>query len=1186
MTKGTDPVSLLPPDEIPRPSRVTSPWTPHRLRLITWLKEKAPSLAELYETAVILLEHQPLPGRSRIIAHCVREIANALPAILAGVERTRLEYDKRLDDIAVAWEKLSGPMIQSSRTLGSTPIPDPQSALTRDFLDQVEKLINEHRATRTKTDTIAERLFQANRPENRHFGDTLRPVLRRWIKLREWFVGHAHDNGRTDVEYDWDDIKRKFILFERTVLTIGQGFFVTIADLDELIRSSTPDNVHLVLAQLCHIEHYRYFFEHIEDPAWIPALKAEGIFRTPPPVEGTISPRWAASEFLVRVADRVDPSEMGNALNDIADALAQQTFPNPLIIRDFVDILFKLPAGLSIPFVPKLKKWAHQEDGIFFWRRLGKLTAHLAEGGKAQEALALLSALLAVERVQHNGDPEYSYRQVRPRIRMHDYCRIVEKDLPPVYERSGLELFDNLCSILQRAAKLSRRSRSSNEWDDNSIAWQPDLSVQDEDDRDDVRSVLAVTTLNIAESLLRDGRVEITSLVEGLEARRWLIFRRLAIYILANTTLAQRDMIASRLIHEPLFRDENIQKEYNALLHVGFGCLTPDEQQIILNWIEAGPEDVEEEISNYEAHTGRRPSPEEIERHRQRWQWERLWPCHTTLPLGGWRNRCSALIEEFGELDPPLTPTREPRVVAGGERSPRSEDELRILTPQALREFLLTWSPDRTSFPYSTPSGLAVVLTSLVEADPVSYANASSAWRGLDPTFLHGIVRGFVKALQTNHSFSWEPVLSLCSWIIDQPQIIPGRSVDRWEADPDWGGTRWWIVELLRVGFQQETFGIPIEHREMVWRILEILTMDPDPELEKDEEDFQRPSHSMHRAINSVRGRAIEAILFYPGWIKAQTGEAGPARLSPEARDALDIHLDSTRDPSLSIRSLYGRWFPWFLVFDREWGMSAVSRIFPHDDEPYWLAAWNGFICFNEAYEEVFEPLQSVYAQAITQLGRTTEEGDESRSIRDENLARHLMTFYWRGHYSLEEGPGLLQRFFTEAPDKIRAEAHEFIGRSLANTPDPIEPLVLDRVQVLWDLRIEQARLDPISHQAELRAFGWLFSASKFGKRWAVDNLLSILRLTKTIDPDDQVMECLPDYAARFPTEVLDCVKLLIEGQNFPIELSCWGDDLRRIFSQTRQHPEFQVRQASDDVIQLLGRLGHLEYRDFLSDGR
>ena len=1107
-----------------------------------------------------------------------------MPAILAGVERTRLEYDKRLDEIAVAWERLSQTSIVPPRGLGSSSLPDPTGALVQDFYNQVEKLINDHKATRRKSDTIAERLFQANRPENRRLGDVLRPVFRRWIKLKEWFVGHAHDNGKTDQEYDWDDIKRQFILFEKTVLTLGQGFFVTIADLDELIRTSTPTNAHLVVSQLGHIEHYRYFFEHIKDPAWIPALRAEGIFQNPPPVEGNLNPHWAASEFLVRIADTAEPNEVKNALTDIADALVRQILPNPLVVRDLVDTLLKVSAGLSTPFVPKLKKWVYQENGIFYWRRLGKLTVHLTLGGKPNEALTLLGSLLAVERMPANGNTEYSYAKVGPRIRMHEYCQIVEKCLPSILEWNGLELFNTLCNILKSAAKLSRRSHSTNEWDDNSIVWQPDLSFQDDDDRDDVRSVLAVTVRNIAESILRDGGIEITSLVEGFETRRWLIFRRLALYILASTAPDQRDMIASRLTHEPTFREENIQKEYNKLLHVGFDYLPPHEQQVILNWVEEGPENVEEEVRNYELLTGRNPRPEDIERHKRRGQWERLWPCHTALPLE-WRDRYAALIQEFGELEPPTTQRREARVIAGGERSPKSEDELRILSPQALREYLVTWMPERTSFPYPTLSGLAEVLSSIVVADPVSYANASSEWRGLDPTYLHGIVRGFVKALQTNQSFPWEPVLYLCSWILDQPQIIPGRSVDRWEADPDWGGTRWWIVELLRVGFQQETFGIPIALREMVWRILEILTMDPDPEMDKEEEDFQRPSHSMHRAINSVRGRAIEAILFYPGWIKVQTGEAGPARLSPEARDVLDKHLDPTRDPSLAIRSLYGRWFPWFLVFDREWGMSAVSRIFPHDDEPYWLAAWNGFICFNKPYEEVFEVLQPVYAQAITQLGRPMEEEDETRSIRDENLARHLMTFYWRGHYPLEEEPGFLRRFFAEAPDMIRAEAQEFIGRSLTDTPDPIEPIVLHRLQVLWDWRFEQAKRDPAIHQAELRAFGWLFGASKFEAGWAVENLLGVLCLTKTIDPDYQVLEHLPDYAVNFPLKVLDCVRLLLEGQKSLIELSSWNNDLRRIFMQTRLYPELQVRNASDALIELLGRLGHFDYRDLLSEG-
>ena len=84
-------------------------------------------------------------------------------------------------------------------------------------------------------------------------------------------------------------------------------------------------------------------------------------------------------------------------------------------------------------------------------------------------------------------------------------------------------------------------------------------------------------------------------------------------------------------------------------------------------------------------------------------------------------------------------------------------------------------------------------------------------------------------------------------------------------------------------------------------------------------------------------------------------------------------------------------------------------------------------------------------------------------------------------------------------------------------------------------------------------------------------------------DPDFQVLERLPDYAAGFPIEVLECVRLLIEGETSNIELSGWGDDLRRILSQTKEHPVAEVRQASDAVIELLGRLGCLGYVDLLS---
>ncbi|MDZ4857266.1 MAG: hypothetical protein SGJ26_20840 [Nitrospirota bacterium] len=1125
------------------------------------------------------MEEQRLPGRSRIIAHCVREIANALPSILDGVERNRLQYDKRLDEITRTWERIGRPAILPPVSSGSTATPDPQYALVQDLLNQLEDLIKEHKRARSKTDTIAERLFQANRPENRHHGDVLRPVLKRWLKLKEWFVGHAHDNGKTDSEYDWNDINKRFKLFEKTVLTLGQGFFQTIEDIDELIGTSTPADVHLVLSQLGHIEHYRYFFENLNDPAWISAFRAEGIFRTPPTAENGSSPRWPASEFLVRTAESADVQALTDALTDIADALSHQTLANSSVIRDLVEALLKLPAEQSAGFISSLKKWVYHDSGFRFWRGIGRLTSRLSQGGKSQEALMLFTCLVAIERVKPRGDSEYLFKPVKPRINMYDYREIMKERLQPILEASGRGLLENLCTILEQAAKLSRRSSSSDEWDDDSSAWQQDLRILDEDD--DVRSLLAVKTRGVAEALLTDGRLEIAPLIESLEGRQWLIFRRMAFHFLACTSASPREMIASRLIGKRSFRDRNLREEYDSLLHVGWTRLTPDEQQKILEWVEEGPENIAERIRNYESSTGLQATDAVIEQHRRSWQWRRLWPCRMALPPS-WRDRYAGLVEEFGELEsvPRVTEMRD---VAAGERSPRTEEELRRLSPAELREYLLNWMPDRTSFPFSSRSDLSEVLTPLVKANPALYADGSEQWRELDPTYLHAIIRGFAQALQANRQLAWTPILALCSWILEQPRMIPGRSVSRHDGDPDWGGTRWWIVELLRVGFQNEGLEIPIEHRSVAWHLLEALTMDPDPEAAEDEEDFERPGQAMNRAINSVRGRAIEGLFFYPGWIKRQTGDTGPARLPEEALAVLERHLNPEQDPSLAIRSLYGRWVPWILQFDRAWGTHAVSRIFPETESRHWLIAWDGFISFNNPYDDIFEPMQPIYAKAISQLRCPASEADDTRHLRDERLASHLMTFYWRGHYPLEDESGLLRRFFVLAPDKVRAEAIEFLGRSLDMTANPIDPIVLDRIQRLWTLRLEQAGQDPTINQAELMAFGWCFGSKKFEARWAIENLLGVLRLTHNIDPDFLVLECLPDYVSEFPIAVLECVRLLIEGQTSQIELSSWEGDLRRIFMQTREHLMPEVRNAGNEVIELLGRRGYVNYGDLRS---
>lgn len=1179
MPNDSDAIPPPPPDGMPHLGSLTDLWSPARRRLLSWLQQKAPPLAELYETAVVELERQQLAGRSRIIAHCVREISNTLPEILAQVERSRLEYDKELDVIATAWDRLTALGLPLTTASVQDAIPNPNQVVNSEFLQMVASLIEKHKATRPKALTMAERLFRADRPENRHLGDALVPILRQWLDLKKWFVARAHEN-RKDADCDWSEFRRQFGLFEKTVLTLGQGFFVTLADLDELIRTATPDQIDIVIAHLGHIEHYRYYFERLQDPAWIAAFQSKGIFKRPPPVEQGLLPRWAVSEYLVRVVDRAtDPSIVMNALLEIASALRREGKPNAFVIRDIINTSLKLPANQIIRIVPQLKMWIYLPDGVFFWRRLGLLVVHLAEQGKAEEALSLLLPLLAIERP--TSDADQIYQSVKPRISLFDYRQIVEKCVPAVLRATGRPVLEILCSILRRAAKLSRRSHADHEWDDNSPAWYPDIGGQDDDERDDVRTIVVSATRDAAEYLVREGEEDLSALVGCLEGHRWLIFQRLALYLLEEISTAPRELIAAKLTQEASFRDRNIRAEYELLLQRSFINLTPDEKRIILGWIELGPPDLEQRIARWRQHSGHAPMQDEIARYQRQWQWDRLVPCRNGLPEE-WQERYDGLAAEFGE--PVQRPARiEARSVSMGERSPRSEEELAALTPEALCQYLHTWRPDPHEFPRPTPSDLSQILTTLVTKYPEKYATAVVQWEGLDPTYLHGIVRGFTKAIQEGRQFTWEKVLQLCAWILQQPRDMADRTVDRSEADPDWAGTRWWIVELLRVGLRHDSLAIPIELREKTWELLEILTNDPDPPAEDEEEDCGRPGQSANRAINSIRGRSIEALIFYPGWIKKESGYSGPETQPVEARAVLERHLDRERDASLAIRSMYGRWFRWMFVFDPEWAKSAVPKIFPESDRQYWLVAWDGFICFNSAHEELFELLQPVYARAVEELGSLEVAGDETRHHRDERLAGHLMTFYWRGRYPLQAEGGLLHRFFALAPDKIRAEAIEFVGRSLAGADGSVEPLVLERVKCLLNWRLGHAMRDVEMHRAELKAFGWCFGSNKFEPRWAISRLLDVLRLTQSIDPDFLVLEHLPGYATEYPNEALECARHLIHGQSSHIELSSWDGDLRRLFTQTREHPMPDVRRASKEVIELLGRLGYVGYRDLLS---
>jgi len=105
----------------------------------------------------------------------------------------------------------------------------------------VASLVADHEAARERPMDAAIRLFEGVFPENQKFRNTLRPVAVQWLEITQWFMKKTHDSGMMDKDLDLEELRKKFGLFELTLLGIVRGFstfFATTKELDEILEDA------------------------------------------------------------------------------------------------------------------------------------------------------------------------------------------------------------------------------------------------------------------------------------------------------------------------------------------------------------------------------------------------------------------------------------------------------------------------------------------------------------------------------------------------------------------------------------------------------------------------------------------------------------------------------------------------------------------------------------------------------------------------------------------------------------------------------------------------------------------------------------------------------------------------------------------------------------------------------------
>ena len=428
---------------------------------------------------------------------------------------------------------------------------------------------------------------------------------------------------------------------------------------------------------------------------------------------------------------------------------------------------------------------------------------------------------------------------------------------------------------------------------------------------------------------------------------------------------------------------------------------------------------------------------------------------------------------------------------------------------------------------------------------------------------------------------------------MSQPRVIPGRKGGVFDRDTGWMWTRGAIVRLLAAGFESDS--LPNDLRQRAWLIVQDLVEDPNPTPEEEAEFLGQPNSDPHSlSINTIRGEAMHAVVQYALWVRrwfntAPDHEALAARgfeEMPEVRQVLERHLDPKVDSSLTARSVYGRWLPHIHFLDRRWVKRNLALIFPADNslQALYDCVWSSYIVLCDPYNDVFRDLEVEYLRAIARIGKWSVKKSHLGDP-DVRLGQHLLTLFWRGVIPLPTETGPLQQFYANASDALRGDATGFIGRTLKNDTGEIPAAVMERLRALWETRIEAAQNagKNSSFQKELTEFGWWFVSNRSNAEWSLDQLLEVLKITKKINPDIWVVEGLAELSADMVGKTVQCLGLIVDGDEKGWGILGWKDDARKILSLALASEDQSARQLAREIIHRLGGRGYFEFRDLLT---
>lgn len=980
---------------------------------------------------------------------------------------------------------------------------------------------------------------------------------------------------------NFPDLEARFIE-EILAANINLPFYSRIPVLENLREQLDPtmDSAKVIVKYSNEWAYNRFFFDGLNNSAWITPLFETGFFFTPPDFievkPGSFQlPGWPGGEYLARFASQYE---------EIVASVVQSTRTENWRVQEIlVDALLKISPGKTAALIPAVDAWLSGRFSHMLPNKLIPLADYLLENGWVEAATQILEYVITPVLPPYQSELS-KYRSAILFRSEHFWVKEYYKNqLPKLIQLKPVNVALVFDRQIKKAIELTKQAYPEDAELQVGYYWRMDFPNRFSDLGDaDVLDILIDGLLDslaeVCKQNIEAGKRFLTNYLNS----EHIIFRRIALYTLRKFGQNYPGLVNQTLLLREYLEKNEYADEYRGLMRDQFNTASEEVRSQIISWILSFPSFLETKALNHAKWINEEITEEYRRKYKEDWQLFHLEIIRDFL-AGDALSRLNELTALHGKPDI----TERPAIVTtswGRVQSPISAEDLSQKSFEEIKQYFLTYVPEDVFL--NPRESLAQTFQKLVSEDPEKFNVFASFLT--DPAirfvYVHHYLSGVRDGIENKDGKLTNEILGLCEYIMAQKDApFVGSSGDH---EPGLYAAQMEVAHLLEEALHSD---VPYLTRDQLDRIRALLIkLAHHSDLESDA-DSNTGLDPFTQSLNCIRGEAMHGILHYSLYLSRQqdklSGEKSKeGHLEPEIQQILDEKLDLTTDPSIAVHSVYGAFVPQLYFLSHEWLENNLLKIFPEDEnrDAFWKSAWYAYIIASNMCRDVFKLLIPQYQRGLRLLSQPQGEEKRLSGSPHERLTQHIMFAYLAGLTDFGHDNKLLDLFFENAPDSIRAQGVFLLSQVLENDKPTFEDILWKKCWILWQKRLEYAESQEVNRNTQeiSNYMRWLAHSPV-----ALDILFPTLQKSVKYLHDGFDARQLIEYASKQCVQYPYYAIILLQMTILSAKEVWWtpkDEDEEKILQAAMVSKDEEARKIAIDIINYRGEHGDFRWKSLL----